>query len=127
LAEYAVPKTEGDTQDARLTVSQFGGTVEANIDRWKAQFGKKLDKQNQETFDVGGVKVTLADLSGTFDDARGPMAPTVTRPDYRMLGEVIEVPGQPGLFFIKCYGPAKTIASRADEVKAFIRSMKIDK
>ena len=126
LAEYAVPKADGDKQDARLTVSQFGGSVEENINRWKGQF-KKLDKEKEEPIDVGGVKATLVDLSGTFADSRGPMAPAVTRPDYRMLAAVVEVPNQPGLTFIKCYGPAKTMAGHVDEVKAFIRSMKVDK
>ncbi len=69
-AEYSVPKADGDKQDARLTVSQFGGTVEANIDRWKGQFSKKLDKEEEKPIDVGGVKATLVDLSGTFDDSR---------------------------------------------------------
>ena len=91
LAEYAVPKADGDQQDARLTVSQFGGSVDNNIDRWKHQFSKKLDKEKQETFDIGGVKTTLIDLSGTFDDSRGPMTPAVTRPDYGMLAAVVEV------------------------------------
>lgn len=126
LAEYAVPKADGDKENARLTVSQFGGTVEDNINRWKGQF-KKLDKEKEEPLDVGGVKTTLVDLSGTFEDSRGPMAPAVTRPDYRMVAAVVEVPNQQQLLtFIKCYGPAKTMAAHADEVKAFIRSMKVD-
>jgi hypothetical protein len=126
LAEYAVPKAEGDAADGRLTVSQLGGGVEGNIDRWKGQFSK-LDKQNQETFDLDKLKVTLVDLSGTYNDSRGMMGPSVSRSGYRMLGAVVEVPGQSSLYFLKCYGPEKTIAAHADEIKAFIRSMKVDK
>jgi hypothetical protein len=126
LAEYAVPKAEGDKQDGRLTVSQLGGGVEGNIDRWKGQFSK-LDKQNQETFDLDKLKVTLVDLSGVYNDSRGMMGPSVARSGYRMLGAVVEVPGQPTLYFLKCYGPEKTIAAHADEIKGFIRSMKVDK
>jgi hypothetical protein len=126
LAEYAVPKAEGDKEDGRLTVSQLGGGVESNIDRWKGQF-EKLDKQNQETFELGKLKVTQVDLSGTYQDSRGMMGPTTTRSDYRMIGAVVEVPGEQSLYFIKCYGPAKTIAAHADEIKSFIRSMKVDK
>ena len=79
-AEYSVPKTEGDKREARLTASQFGGTVEANINRWKGQFSKKLDKEEEKPFDIGVGKATLVDLSGTFDDSPGPMAPAVTHP-----------------------------------------------
>jgi hypothetical protein len=125
LAEFAIPKAEGDQQDGRLTVSQAGGTLEDNINRWKGQFSKKLDKEEEKPIDVGGVKVTLVDFSGTFDDSRGMMGPTVTRPDYRLLGAIFENDGR--LNFIKCYGPAKTIAARADEIKEFIHSLKIDK
>ena len=125
LAEFAIPKAEGDQQDGRLTVSQAGGTLDDNINRWKGQFSKKLDKEEQKTIDVGGVKVTLLDFSGTFDDSRGMMGPTVTRPDYRLLGAIFENDGR--LNFIKCYGPAKTIAARADEIKEFIKSLKVDK
>ncbi len=125
LAEFAIPRAEGDQQDGRLTVSQAGGTLEDNINRWKGQFSKKLDKEEQKTIDVGGIKVTLVDFSGTFDDSRGMMGPTVTRPDYRMLGAIFENDGR--LNFIKSYGPAKTIAARADEIREFVHSLKVDK
>jgi hypothetical protein len=126
LAEFAMPKAEGDAADVRLTVSQLGGTVDSNLDRWKGQFSK-LDKQNQESFDLDKLKVTLIDLSGVYNDSRGMTGPSVTRSGYRMLGAVVEVPGQSTMYFLKCYGPEKTIAAHADEIKGFIRSMKIDK
>src|SRR5208337_466952 len=112
LAEFAIPHAEGDSMDGRLTVSQAGGSLADNINRWKGQFSKKLDKEDQKTVDIGGVKVTLVDFSGTYDDARGMMAPAVSRPDYHLLGAIIETDGR--LSFIKCYGPAKTIAAHAE-------------
>ena len=48
----------------------------------------------------------------------------MTRPDYRMLGAIFETDGR--LNFIKCYGPAKTIAARADEIKGFLYSRSKD-
>jgi hypothetical protein len=126
-AEYAVPKAEGDKMDGRLTVSQAGGSLESNLDRWKGQFSK-LDKEHQDTVDIGGIKITLVDFSGTYEDSRGPMmgaGSAVSRPDYRLIGGIFEADGK--LNFIKCYGPAKTIAARADEIKGFIKSLKVDK
>ena len=61
----------------------------------------------------------LVDFSGTFDDSRGMMGPTVSRPDYRMLGAIFQVPDEDGLHFVKCYGPKKTITAQADEIKGF--------
>jgi hypothetical protein len=38
LPSSTLPRAEGDDSDGRLTVSTAGGTVTANIDRWKSQF-----------------------------------------------------------------------------------------
>jgi hypothetical protein len=126
-AEYGIPKAAGDKDDGRLTISSAGGSVDENIARWKGQFSKKLDKESRETVDAGGVKFTLVDLTGTFDDSRGMMGPSVTRPDYRMLGAIFQIPNEGSLHFIKCYGPKKTITARADEIKEFLSSLKVDK
>jgi hypothetical protein len=128
-AEYGIPKVEGDKENGRLTVSVALGSLEDNVARWKHQFGDKPDKENEETLDAGGVKIVLVDFSGTFNDSRGPMmmGPTMARPDYRMLGAIFQIPGEDGLHFVKCYGPKKTITARADEVKGFVSSLKVDK
>ena len=103
-------------------MSSAGGTVNANIDRWRQQFRDKPEKQSREKLEVSGMPVTLVDFSGTFRDQRGPFAPAVESPNYRMLAAIIDVQGQ--LFFIKCYGPAKTIAARAEQFRQFVRSLK---
>src|SRR5690606_125283 len=90
--EFNVPPAEGDSAAGRVTVMGAGGGVQANVERWLAQFsrpgGGKLDAK-QEKLDVAGQEVTLVDISGTFKDQRGPMAPAVERPKYRMLGAII--------------------------------------
>ena len=129
-AEFAIPKAEGDQEDGRLTVSHLGGTLEDNVDRWKKQFGDKPEKSNEENLAAGGIKIMLVDLAGTFSDSRGPMmgaGAAVARPDYRMLGAIFQVPGDDLLYFIKCYGPKKTITANADEIKGFLTSLKVDK
>jgi len=128
LAEYAIPKAEGDKADGRLTIITAGGTIEDNVDRWKGQFGAKPDKENEETVNASGIKIMLVDLAGTFSDSMGgPMAPAVVRPDYRMLGAIFEIPGGTERYFVKCTGPTKTITAHADEIKGFLSSLKVDK
>jgi hypothetical protein len=128
MAEFSVPHADGDKDNARLTVSEAKGSLEGNIDRWKNIQFSKLDKQSRESFDVSGFKVTLVDYSGAYVGMQMPgAAPAAPHSDFRMIGAVIEIPGQSDMVFIKCYGPEKTMAARADEVKAFIRSMKADK
>jgi hypothetical protein len=120
-AEFVLPKAEGDDADGRLTVSRAGGSVEANIERWKGQF-TNLQAAKEEKIDAGGIEATLVDLSGEFDDKRGPFAPAVARADYRMIAAIIPVGEQ--LHFVKATGPQKTLESHAEAIKNFVRSAK---
>jgi hypothetical protein len=121
-AEYMLSRAEGDNQDGRLTLSTSGGSMEANIDRWKGQFGGKPEKSNQEQMVVNGISVTVVDFSGDFDDQRGPFAPPVKRSDFRMIAAIIPV--GPQLYFVKAVGPKKTMEIHAEEIKAFVQSVK---
>jgi hypothetical protein len=124
-AEFSLPRAEGDPTDGRLTVSVAGGGVKQNVDRWRTQFAGKLEKENEQKVKAGGIEVTLVDFSGTFKDQRGPFAPEVESPGYRMLGAIFDIGGQ--MHFIKAYGPAKTMAARAAEFRAFVESLKQNK
>lgn len=124
-AEFALPRADGDSADGRLTVSTAGGSVEANIERWKGQFSGGPEAAKPESLDVAGLQVTLVDLSGDFNDQPGPFAPAVKRSGYRMIAAIIPIDGQ--LHFVKAVGPQKTMAARADEIKAFVRSLKTAK
>jgi hypothetical protein len=122
LAEFVLPKSEGDSEDGRLTVSTAGGTVENNVARWKGQFGGTPEKETQETLEVAGLTVTLVDYSGTFADMRGPGMPAAPKAGYRMLGAIIPLGDR--LFFVKGYGLAKTVAAQTDQIRAFVQSLK---
>jgi hypothetical protein len=120
--EFAVPKAKDDAADGRMTIMRAGGGVEANIDRWYTQFtqpdgGSTRDRGKVKKITVAGEEVHLVDLSGTYKDQRGPMAPAVERPDYRMLGAILATKNA-GTFYIKLYGPKKTIA---DNEGAFVK------
>jgi hypothetical protein len=121
-AEYVLPKADGDERDGRLTLSVAGGSLEANIERWKDQFVGKLEKSHQEKIDVNGISVTLIDFSGEYDDKPGPFAAGVKRAGYRMIGAIIPVGDQ--LHFVKAVGPSKTMETHAEKIKAFVRSTK---
>jgi hypothetical protein len=121
-AEYVLPRAEGDEADGRLTVSSAGGSVKDNIDRWRTQFGDKPSKESQETINVEGVEVTVVDFSGEFNDQRGPFAPAVTRPNYRMVAAIIPIGEE--LHFIKAYGPQKTMETHTPKILDFIKSVR---
>jgi hypothetical protein len=120
LAEFSLPKGEGDEKDGRLTVSVAGGSIEANIDRWRGQFGSGPENDSTEEVDVNGLTVTIVDFSGTFNEQAGPFAPGVAREGYRMLAAIIPVGGQ--LHFIKAYGPEKTMARHAEAFHDFVKT-----
>lgn len=122
MAEFELPRAEGDPADGRLTVSVAGGSVEANVERWKGQFGGKPTNESQRDMEVDGVTVTRVDLAGEFNDQRGPFAPATPQPNYRMMAAIIPI-GET-LHFIKATGPEKTLEAHAEKFDEFIKSLK---
>jgi hypothetical protein len=119
--EFAVPASAGDANEGRVTIMGAGGPIDANIDRWYSQFsqpdgGSIKERAKVKKFKVAGEDVHLVDLSGTYKDQRGPMAPAVERPKYRMLAAIITA-GPLGNYFVKFYGPQQTVT---DHEKAFL-------
>lgn len=128
--EFSVPSEGEGVQPGRMTVMGAGGSVQANVDRWYGQFtqpdGKATkDKAATKTLKLAGCQVTIVDISGTYKDApAGPFAggKAVDRPDYRMLAAIVETPGQ-GNYFLKFYGPGKTVADHADGFRAMVEGL----
>lgn len=98
--------------DAEMAVSQAGGAIDANVDRWIGQFGPDAKKTAKVTTKkVAGLDVTIVDVEGTFG---GGMSPTGdTKDGWALLGVIVATPDMP--HFFKLTGPAKTVkAARAD-------------
>jgi len=100
LATYKV----GD--GAELSVARAGGSVDANIERWVAQFdgSPRADRSEKQ---VHGLKVTVVRIAGTFLGA-GMSATTPEKHDgWAMLAAVVESAGSP--YFFKLLGPADQV------------------
>jgi hypothetical protein len=118
-ATYAVAAAPGDRAAAECALYFFGagqgGTVQANLDRWKSQFAAPAGKPAAAAVAVrtiNGLKVTTIDVAGEYSGLGGPMAASKPVAGYRLLGAIVEAPG--GNVFIKFTGPANTIgANRA--------------
>jgi hypothetical protein len=112
LATYHVPAAAGAPDEASVTVARAGGSVEANLQRWSGQFvdagsGKRTEKT------VKGLKVSLIELSGTFQP--GGMGAEGEGPHrgYSLRGAVVET--EEGAYFFKLTGPSASVrAARAD-------------
>ena len=129
--EFSIPAVQGKTQPGRMTITGAGGSVAANLQRWRDQFTPPADTTAKEAaqtrqLSIAGLDVHLIDLKGTFHDRRGPFAPATDRPEYRMLGAVIETPGA-GLFFVKFYGPQTTVDQNAKAFRKMLDNLQWDK
>ena len=130
VAQYKLPKAEGDKEDASLVLYYFGatqgGTAQANIDRWISQMqqpdgSSSKDKAKTETMTVNGLKVTTVDVSGTYTAEMAPGSKTFHNDDnYRLRAAVIETPK--GNYFVKLAGPAKTIARWDQSYTEYLKS-----
>ncbi|MHC4609231.1 MAG: hypothetical protein ACYS7M_02655 [Planctomycetota bacterium] len=125
-AQYSLP---GEAGPAELAVFPgIGGTVQANIDRWIAQFKDpenpdgKVDSE-VKTFEKGGLKLSIVRASGTHTPARmGPSAPpTDSVSAYALFGVIVEG-GPQGTLFIKTTGPLATINAHGDALTNIAQS-----
>jgi hypothetical protein len=114
--------------DAECVVYFFGqgqgGSVQANIDRWKGQFAQPAAAKTANRV-IHGLKVTTIDIAGTYSGMAGPMGGAApAQPGYRMLGAIIENPD--GNIFLKFAGPSKTIAANQGKFEQLLGSFEKD-
>lgn len=120
LATYRVPRAPGDSEDADLSITQAGGSVDANAARWIGQFdaaGQKTAKRSTRT--VGPLAVTIVEVEGNYTDSMGVKPQGGA--ERALLGAIVETPGMP--HFFKLTGPAKTVLSARAEFDAMISGL----
>ena len=130
VAQYKLPKAEGDKDDAALVLYYFGasqgGTAEANIDRWIGQIKQpdgsdSKSKAKTNLLTINGLKVTTVDLTGTYTAEMAPGSQTFHNDEnYRLRAAVVETPK--GNYFVKLAGPAKTIARWDQSYNDYLKS-----
>lgn len=134
LATYAIPKVEGDEDDAELSIFNFGGGgggVGANITRWVGQFDGSGRTSKVTKGMAGENEYYFVDITGTFKKPKPGSPPfrqeTIAAEGYRMLG-VILVLKDKGVYYLKLAGPEKTIkAAEADFRASFGGDSKSEK
>jgi hypothetical protein len=132
-ATYTVTPATGDRDPAECGIYFFGagqgGSVDANLDRWRSQFTDPNGRTTPAKIDKGqvhGLRVTRIDTSGSYSGMGGPMAAkTQSVPGYRLLGAIVEAPG--GNIFVKFTGPMKTIAANQQKFEQLLASFQPSK
>lgn len=130
VAEFVIPKANGDRDDADLIIYYFGpgggGGAEANIQRWIGQMlqpGGQPSNARRETRVIHGLKVSMVDVSGTYVAEMSPGASEhYDKPNYRLRAAVVETPH--GSYYIKMTGPAKTMAAAGAAYDKFMASLR---
>lgn len=131
-ATYQIAPAAGDKAAAECGVYFFGagqgGSVDANLERWKGQFTDPAGKPAVATVakrTVRGLPITTIAAAGDYSGLGGPMssAPRVAA-GYRLLGAIVEGPG--GNLFVKLTGPAKTIAANQAKFEQLLASFQPD-
>lgn len=130
LAQYKIGPEKGDDEAAELVLFAFpggGGTVDANLARWKSQFeGKdgKAPELKTETRKGKNVDVTFAETSGRYVAAVTPgAAEKFDKTDWSLLGAIVQTDNT-GYYF-KLIGPAKTVKAAKPGFEAMMKSMKV--
>ncbi len=119
LATYKIPRAAGDTEDAEMSVTHVGGGAEANIDRWIGQFGEDGPKNVKRTKRiVAGLTVQIVEIEGKF----GGMDQASNKPNWALLGAVVETPDMP--HFFKMTGPSKTVLAARAELDTMVGTLK---
>jgi hypothetical protein len=123
-AQFAVGKGE---EQAEVVFFYFGpggaGGVEANIQRWFAQFKEPRDQigARTEKAKAGEVPVTFVSAKGTYLSG-SPRGPKMEKPGYAMLAAIVEA--KDGAIFAKLTGPAATVDAAGAEFRKMIGGAK---
>lgn len=123
-AQFAIPKVEGDRDDAELVVYFFGGAgggVNANLERWSGQFQPGGKKQKVYKGESKQGEYYLLDVTGVYNKPIGPPINRQTNPTpgYQMLAVVLMVKDK-GNYFLKLTGPQKTVAAASEALRVAI-------
>ena len=123
-AQFAIPKVEGDRDDAELVVYFFGGAgggVNANLERWSGQFQPGGKKQKIYKGESKQGEYYLLDITGVYNKPIGPPINRQTNPTpgYQMLAIVLMVKDK-GNYFLKLTGPQKTVAAASKALRLAI-------
>jgi gluconolactonase len=119
--EFRAPKDEKEELQARITIMASGGSIEANVERWKSQFDlANKEAAKFEKKEVAGMTVHLADLVGTYKEMMA--SPPKKSENYRMLGAIIETKNA-GNYYVKITGPAATVEKLKTDFNKMVQEM----
>jgi hypothetical protein len=130
LAQYKLPKADGEKDDAELAIFKFpggSGSVDANLKRQVDKFtpleGKEKVEAKTSKIKIGELEATYQDVTGNFKKKAFPMAKDFTEvPNYRQLYVIVLT--EKGEYYITLLGSSKTVEKHRDTFEKLIKSLK---
>lgn len=124
VATYLVARADGDTEDGEMSVSRVGGSIEANLGRWKAQFDPvKAEATKRQERTIAGLRVTIFETAGAYTGMFVKGQAIKPKEGWAMLAVIVEVQGGDPWFF-KLTGPEKTLAAARPDFDSLANSMR---
>jgi len=127
MAQFKIPKAEGDKDDAELAVFAFpggSGSVKDNLARQLVKFIEEGRKEKVDKLTVGGIEATYQDVSGTYKKKAFPMAEKFTPTEgYRQLYVVFEAKDGKQ-YYLTLLGPTKTVEAEKKGFEEFLKNFK---
>jgi hypothetical protein len=129
VAQYVLPRVEGDAEDATVVVTHFGGggagNVQGNLDRWKGMVrgadGQPSADAKTHTIDAGGATITVFEATGRYVAPAMPGKPEMLdKPGWTLITAMI--PTQNGIYYPKMMGPQATVAKWRDSFLELLRT-----
>lgn len=134
--QFRLARAEGDPEDAELwTTGPIGGTREANIDRWAAEFEQPDGRDSKAvatitTRKLGALEVLEFDLTGTYVTAAAHMSDEASAPTrkekWRQIAVSIDSEGD-NHGFVRVRGPVATVSKWEASFRAFVDSAVVAK
>jgi hypothetical protein len=132
MAQFKLPKADGDSEDAELIIFYFrggSGDPAANLKRQLAKFkpaeGKDKVEEKVDKIKVGKMDAPYQDITGTYlkkDRPFDPSAKAVEKKDYRQLYVILITDS--GDYYPTLVGPAKTIEKHKKDFDNWLKNFK---
>ncbi len=132
-AVFILPKADGDEAECSVRITYFPGMKgknDLNIDRWVSQVkhadGTPSSREDADiqVFELGGVRVTMVDISGVVNAGRGMGAVGTGKANQRMISAIVDHPKGP--HFVKAVGGVASIKKWEPSIEAFLKSARVE-
>jgi hypothetical protein len=124
LAEYTISSVNGEVVVYFFGEGQ-GGTVPANLERWKGQFSTPDGSPVPEVVtrdSAAAFPITFVEYRGTYARGVGAGDASQAKAGQMLFAGIAETPR--GTLFVQMFGPVDGVATQREAFKTFLKSLR---